>query len=419
MIALGVLAAMLFILTAPTPPQLVTGDRASIHKMAITYDEASWDPVTAWATQHLGMMSVHQQAQSVLMLHFAGADAGALRAAIDTYQPGGIIVMADNVSGSVDELSGLLAQLQVDPELPLLTGIDEEGGIVTRLTEDTYPSAETLRNLPVTATLDAFSARGQLLTAAGANTNFGVVADMTADPQSFIYDRSFGGEPAPTAERVAAAVTGEKPFVNSTIKHFPGHGAAPGDSHVGIPTTGMSLAEWQATAAIPFAAGIDAGAKLVMFGHLAYTAVDSLPASLSPTWHDILRRDLGFHGVAITDDMLMLQHSGVAEFADPVNNAVKALTAGNDVLLYVLAANPELNGTATENLAQGIEDAVTRGELSAERLKDAALRALVLRRSLAPGAHAMLPPCERVCPAFFPQTRQWSSDVTGVMAPAE
>lgn len=411
--------AAIFLLFAPPPAEIATEDRAKVHKMAITYDIASWDPVSAWAAQRIETMTVHEQAQSVLMLHFAGADAGGLRAAIDAYQPGGIILMADNVAGSATELNGLVAQVQTEPELPLLIGIDEEGGIVARLHEDGFPSAETLRNLPVMETLDAFTARGQLLAAAGANTNFGVVADMTADPQSFIYDRSFGGEPAPTAERVAAAVSGEKPFVNSTIKHFPGHGAAPGDSHVGIPTTGMSLAEWQATAAIPFAAGIDAGAKLVMFGHLAYTAVDSLPASLSPTWHEILRENLGFQGVAITDDMLMLQHSGVAEFADPVSNAVKALAAGNDVLLYVLAANPELNGTATEDLARGIEDAVSRGELSADRLKDAALRTLVLRRSLAPGAHAMLPPCERVCPAFFPQTRQWSSDVTGVMAPAE
>lgn len=413
---LGVLAVVLFLVLSPTPPQGAAEDRTSVRKMAISYDVASWDPVTAWATQRLERMSVYEQAQSVLMLHFAGGDAGALKGAIDTYRPGGIILMADNVAGSASELNGLVSQLQTDPELPLLIGIDEEGGIVARLREDDFPSAETLRNLPVTATLDAFSARGHLLNSAGANTNFGVVADMTADPKSFIFDRSFGGEPTPTAERVAAAVTGEKPFVNSTIKHFPGHGAAPGDSHVGIPVTGMSFAEWQATAAIPFAAGIDAGAKLVMFGHLAYTAVDSLPASLSPAWHDILRKELGFQGVAITDDMLMLQHSGTAEFTNPVHNAVQALAAGNDVLLYVLAANPELNGTATENLAQGIADAVDRGELSDKRLKDAALRALVLRRSLAPGAHALLPPCERVCPAFFPQTRQWSPDITGVIA---
>ncbi len=72
----------------------------------------------------------------------------------------------------------------------------------------------------------------------------------------------------------------------------------------------MGLEEWRATAAVPFAAGIDAGASLLMYGHLAYTAVDTLPASLSPTWHEIARDELGFTGVAVTDDLGMLLSSG-------------------------------------------------------------------------------------------------------------
>ena len=82
-------------------------------------------------------------------------------------------------------------------------------------------------------------------------------------------------------------------------------------------------------------AGIDAGAELVMFGHLAYTAVDAAPASLSPRWHRILRDELGFDGIAITDDMGMLDHSGVPALADRGENAIAAISAGSTMVLYV------------------------------------------------------------------------------------
>ena len=149
-----------------------------------------------------------------------------------------------------------------------------------------------------------------------------------------------GTDPASASDRVAAAVTGERDVVQSTLKHFPGHGAAPGDSHTSIPTAPLTIDEWRAGPALPFAAGIGAGAELVMTGHLAYPAVDPAPASLSPEWHRILRDELGFDGVIVTDDMLMLQRNEQPEFADPGENAVRAVEAGSDLLLYVLPADP-------------------------------------------------------------------------------
>src|SRR5690606_29120928 len=103
---------------------------------------------------------------------------------------------------------------------------------------------------------------------------------------------------------------------------FPGHGAAPGDSHRVIPRTDKTLERWRETDAVPFAAGIDAGASMVMFGHLSFTAVDAAPATLSARWHEILREDLGFEGVIVTDDLAMLQASGLEQYADPVANTV-------------------------------------------------------------------------------------------------
>jgi beta-N-acetylhexosaminidase len=186
---------------------------------------------------------------------------------------------------------------------------------------------------------------------------------------------ALGTDPASSAERVAVATTAQEQFLGSTLKHFPGHGAAPGDSHSAIPSTTMGLEEWRASEAMPFAAGIDAGASLLMFGHLSYTSVDPAPASLSPTWHRILREELGFDGVTVTDDLGMLLSSGDPAYSDPVANGVAAVAAGNDLVLMIAGSDA---GTAGR-MAAGIAAAVDAGTLPAERLAEAATRVMALR----------------------------------------
>ena len=232
---------------------------------------------------------------------------------------------------------------------------------------------------PVTVE-DAFAARSALVDEAGIAVNFGVVADVTADANAFIHRRVLDTAPPAAAERVAAAVRGEDGRALSTLKHFPGHGASPDDSHVSVPASGISLAEWRATHALPFAAGIEAGAELVMTGHLRFDAVSPHPASLSPTWMRILRDDLNFDGVIVTDDLMMLQRSGLPEFADPHENAVRALAAGNDVLLFVLPADPATAGFDPARLVTRLAEAVRSGVIPAEQVEASARRVLELRR---------------------------------------
>ncbi|MFE6966330.1 glycoside hydrolase family 3 N-terminal domain-containing protein [Agromyces sp. NPDC057679] len=340
------------------------------------------DPLAAWVDERMAGLSTQQKAATMLMLHAPGTDPAPSRALIDA-GASGVILMGDNVSGDAPSLAALTAALVADPELPPLIGVDQEGGEVSRLDWDAAASAATLRDAPPAATREAFAARAASVAAGGANVNFGVIADVTSDPGSFISGRVLGIDPAGAAERVAAAVAGERGTVASTLKHFPGHGGAPGDSHTSIPTAPSSLAEWRAGPALPFAAGIDAGAELVMTGHLAYPAVDAAPASLSPEWHRILREELGFDGVVITDDMLMLQHNGLAEYADPGENAVRAVAAGADLLLYVLPADPSQFGISVDGLVASITAAVDSGRISEERLDEAVRHVLTLRRSLA------------------------------------
>ncbi|MDQ2699519.1 MAG: glycoside hydrolase family 3 protein, partial [Actinomycetota bacterium] len=122
-------------------------------------------------------------------------------------------------------------------------------------------------------------------------------------------------------------------------------------------------------------------------GHLRYTAVDDAPASLSADWHRIAREELGFTGVAITDDLGMLQASGVSAYRDPVDNAVAALKAGNDMVLAVMFTT---TGSAAA-LAEGIAAAVEGGELSQERLDEAATRVTALRLEIAAGGRGLMP----------------------------
>ncbi|WP_019179041.1 glycoside hydrolase family 3 N-terminal domain-containing protein [Microbacterium yannicii] len=354
---------------------------------------ASTQDAASAAEDAVATMSLRDQAAGVVMGHIPTTDASALRAYMDSSGIGGFILMGANIPADERALRDLTASLTVNPALPPLVAVDQEGGDVSRLPWDDFPSARTLKDAPPAAAEDAFAGRAALVRRAGIGVNFGVVADETSDPSSFIYRRALGTSPESAAERVAAAVRGEGRTAQSTLKHFPGHGAAPGDSHETIPSTAMTQAEWESTDALPFAAGIDAGAPLLMFGHLAYTAVDSAPASLSAEWHRIARDDLGFQGVAITDDLGMLQSAGLPQYADPVVNAVAALAAGNDMVLTVVSSTPE---TAARTV-DGIVAAVESGALPPERLREAAQRVTALRLALA-GEGRGLAPCADCAP---------------------
>lgn len=368
-------------------PANATASEASAPVDEIVVQPAAEDGPAVAAREAVVAMSVEEQAASVVMGHIPTTDAATLRSYMGSTGIGGFILMGANIPADEASLRALTEALTIDPARPPLIAIDQEGGDVSRLPWDGFPSARTLKDAPPEASEDAFAGRAALVRRAGIGVNFGIVADETSDPSSFIYRRALGTTPATAAERVAAAVRGEGLTAASTLKHFPGHGAAPGDSHSSIPATAMSLDEWRSTDAQPFAAGIEAGAPLLMYGHLAYTSVDAAPASLSAEWHRIARDELGFDGVAITDDLGMLQGSGLPQYADPVGNAVASLAAGNDMVLTVVFSTPE---TAART-AEGIAAAVEAGTLPPERLREAAERVMTLRLALAAEGRGLVP----------------------------
>ncbi|MFJ6196145.1 glycoside hydrolase family 3 protein [Micromonospora sp. NPDC092111] len=259
---------------------------------------------------------------------------------------------------------------------PFLVGTDQEYGVVTRITDGVtvLPSALAAGAAGDPARTEAaWRAAGTELAAMGVNLDFAPVADVLATRSTVIGSRSFGADPQRVSAQVAGAVRGlQSAGVAASVKHFPGHGLSAADSHQEVPVVGQSRAELDRTAFPPFRAGVDAGAMAVMSAHLDVTAVDpGTPATFSrKLLTDVLRGQLGFQGVVITDGMNMPP----AKRYPPGEAAVKALLAGNDLILMT----PNV-GQAYDGLLAALRD----GSLPRQRLVEAVTRVLTMKFRLA------------------------------------
>lgn len=278
----------------------------------------------------------------------------------------------------VRALAGALHDAGDGPDgLPLLVAIDQEGGAVQRLRTGVpaVPSAAA-----VGATGDPGHARavarrnGATLRRLGVTMVFAPVADVDPDGRSALGSRTYSRDVDRAAAMVTASVGG---FLDAgvlpVVKHFPGLGSVRGDSHRLLPVQTKSLEALRRTDLVPFAAAVAAGAPVVMTGHVAVRALDpGMPASLSPTvLTALLRQELGFEGVAVTDSQGM----------DPVNGrfgpgegAVRSLLAGNDLVL---------NSPKPARARVAVARAVAEGRLPASRVAEAATRVTALRLYLA------------------------------------
>ncbi|WP_319462787.1 glycoside hydrolase family 3 protein [Micromonospora sp. RTP1Z1] len=259
---------------------------------------------------------------------------------------------------------------------PFLIGTDQEYGVVTRITDGVTllpsPMAAGAAGKPA-LTEAAWRAAGAELAAMGINLDFAPVADVLATRSAVIGSRSFGADPANASAQVAGAVRGlQAEGVAASVKHFPGHGLSATDSHKDVPVIRQPRAVLDRTAFPPFRAGIGEGAMAVMSAHLDVQAVDpGTPATFShKLLTDVLRGQLGFQGVVITDGMNMPP----AKRWSPGEAAVRALTAGNDLILM------------TPNVSQayaGLLAALRDGSLPRTRLVEAATRVLTMKFKLA------------------------------------
>ena len=283
----------------------------------------------------LEQMSLEER---VGQLFLARCDSDTALEDIRQYHLGGFVLFGRDFDGQTpDSLRETLAAYQAASRLPLLIAVDEEGGTVTRISrypafrEEPFPSPrDSYARNGLEACLAVEEAKCQLLSSLNINVNLGPVCDISTQPQAFLYRRSLGQDAETTAQYVAQTVDlMNTSRIGSVLKHFPGYGNND-DTHTGIAVDSRSLKELEANDLIPFAAGIEAGCGAIMVSHTIVEALDEvLPASLSPAVHQYLRETMGFHGVILTDDLVM---EAITEQYGAGEAAVLAVLAGNDLL---------------------------------------------------------------------------------------
>lgn len=321
-------------------------------------------------------------AESVIVPPFPGTDPP--RWLLDALSRGlaGVTLYGQNVTGDTAALTATLRTAAEASGLQPLICIDEEGGDVTRVayaSGSPYPGNAALGAVDdIALTTAVYAAIGDDLARLGINMNLAPCADVLAVADSpAIGTRSFGSATSLVARHTAAAVHGlQSAMVAACAKHFPGHGSTSIDTHHALATISGTLAEVRKRDVPPFAAAINAGAAAVMPGHLLVPELTgSLPATMSPAAISMLRGELGFTGVVVSDGLEMQAVSG--QYGIPAT-AVRALAAGVDLLCF---------GQHTDHdvylaVCAAIADAVRTGELPLTRLEEAAERIRSLRSRL-------------------------------------
>ena len=268
-------------------------------------------------------------------------------------------------------MTATIQSYQEASKIPMAIAVDEEGGTVVRVSSNSNLSDHRFQSPQqvyadggMNAVYNDAVEKSKLLLSLGINLNFAPVADVSTDPEDFIYDRSFGRDAGQTANYVRIAVDAmNSQKISCTLKHFPGYGNN-ADTHTGIAYDERSLETFQTSDFLPFQAGIDAGAECILVSHNIVTCMDpERPASLSPEVHRILREELGFSGIVMTDDLDM---DAIRDYTGGKNPAVMAFTAGNDILL---SSNIQEDYKALLRAAQS-------GEISEEDIDDRVMRIL-------------------------------------------
>ena len=287
---------------------------------------------------------------------------------LQSYHFGGYLLFGRDFQGqTLEDIKALTSRYQATSKIPLLIGSDEEGGTVTRISSilDTpFQAPMTLYHQGgLEAVLSDTRQKAEVLKSVGINAGLFPVADLARDQSAFIYDRTIGQDAQTTASYVGQVVTElQKNKVGSTLKHFPGYGDN-GDSHTAIIQDNRSLDELRQADFLPFQAGIDAGADSVLVSHNILSKIDTVPSSISPKINEILRKELNFKGVIMTDDLDM---AGLADFVNQDEAAFQVILAGNDLIL----------GSSYQTQIPYLLKKVSSGELTEYRIDESVRRIL-------------------------------------------
>jgi beta-N-acetylhexosaminidase len=306
----------------------------------------------------------------------------------------GVCWFAQNVSGA-DQAADLAAALHAAGDAVLVAS-DEEGGDVTRLEAadgSSWPGSAALGRLDdVAATRSLHAALGAQARRAGIDLVLGPVVDVSCNPDNPVIGiRSFGADAELVSRHSAAAVEGlQSAGVAACAKHFPGHGDTSVDSHLDLPTVPVDLETLRARELAPFAAAVRAGVRAVLTAHVRFPALDDAPATLSAPVLSLLRDELGFDGVLVSDALDM---RAISAGVGRGRGAVLALAAGVDLLCIGNPDYPERYDSeqVLDAVRSAVLAAVGSGELATARLEQAADRVRALAGWVAARPPATLP----------------------------
>ena len=321
----------------------------------------------------LSSLTLEERVGQLFFVRVPEADAVA---DVSTYHLGGYILFGRDTQDKtandlIQTLCGYQDAADSDTGIPLLIGVDEEGGTVVRVSSNPHLRASKFsspQRLYAAGGMDAIlretREKDRLLAALGFNVNLAPVADVSTDSGDFIYDRTLGQDASATADYVSSVVeqmTADN--MGSVLKHFPGYGNN-ADTHTGIALDQRPYETFETSDFLPFAAGMTSPTAAVLVSHNIVVSMDeTLPASLSPEVHRVLREELGFTGVAMTDDLAM---DALAQYSADGSAAVLAVQAGNDMIVT----------TDYESQIPAVIAAVEDGRISEERLDEAVTRVL-------------------------------------------
>lgn len=351
--------------TDPQPTETATA-------AATTVETTTVSETTAPATEATDLLTKMTLEEKVGQMFFVRCpDVGAAQW-ITQYHPGGFVLFGrDFEDKSANDVINTIHGYQTASSVPMLIGVDEEGGTVVRV------SAEPkLRSKPFLSPKDTYAAGGwdavtqtesekaELLLSLGINVNLAPVCDVTSNPDSFMFDRSFSGDTQEVSRFVTDAVTAyRKQGLGCVLKHFPGYGDNT-DTHEDMSYDDKPYEEFVTNDFPPFSTGVDAGAGCVMVAHTIMACQDAEhPASLSEAVHKVLRDELHFDGVIMTDDLAM---DAIAKYTGADEAAVAAVKCGNDLLCC----------TDVATQVPAVLKAVQSGEISEEQINASVKRIL-------------------------------------------
>lgn len=330
------------------------------------YDEGIFSKHYKLAFNKMKELTLDEKIAQTMLVRYLDNDQLSI---LKKYQFGGFVFYEkDFANKTKEEVKKMISNLQKSANIPLLTAVDEEGGKVVRIS-----SNPNLVSAPFLSPSALYNEGGfdlirkdtknksKILKDLGLNLNLAPVVDVVTDNNAYMYLRSLQQNTKLTSEYASALISASKNTgVSYTLKHFPGYGNN-ADTHISSVTDTRSYDEIYANDLPPFESGIKAGAEAILVGHNIVTGIDADNiASLSPDIHNLLRNDLNFTGIVITDDLDMKATNNISD------TAVKAILAGNDLIIT----------TNYEEDIKDIKNAINNGTISTDIIDKIATRVI-------------------------------------------